>query len=166
MFQYISCYSLSTISWNTILIWRSFNTSHVTLYRCGCCMGSGVDKFQYISCYSLSRAADEKTFIQSSFNTSHVTLYRNQNIWKTLDITSFNTSHVTLYPCPAEHIKRTYFVSIHLMLLFIQSEKDFFLGCINVSIHLMLLFIRLSGRKTHFVNSVSIHLMLLFIIYT
>ena len=54
MFQYISCYSLST---HTITIGGSgtcFNTSHVTLYRYA---GHGhvtAAEFQYISCYSLS----------------------------------------------------------------------------------------------------------------
>ena len=54
MFQYISCYSLSTSVSFIAAIGDCFNTSHVTLYhrRRLCCID--LIKFQYISCYSLS----------------------------------------------------------------------------------------------------------------
>ena len=53
-FQYISCYSLSWFGGLIRNAVRSFNTSHVTLYR----------KMNY-----------DKSNIPLSFNTSHVTLY-------------------------------------------------------------------------------------------
>ena len=77
-FQHISCYSLSdqytvkpfsnTVSIHLMLLfivlakpkqyaaWRSFNTSHVTLYLTAHEPDYPILKFQYISCYSLSLA--------------------------------------------------------------------------------------------------------------
>ena len=121
MFQYISCYSLSSVFWpdsrkgksvsihlmllfiggNTepkIAIPVCFNTSHVTLYQ----VIERLQKDGYVR-----------------FNTSHVTLYRIIGRGERKYNRCFNTSHVTLYRiCPLNrHIP--VWVSIHLMLLFI-----------------------------------------------
>ena len=75
-FQYITCYSLSTLQESSALSPLCFNTSHVTLYRCICkaqkwryivsihhmllfinisvINALSASKFQYITCYSLS----------------------------------------------------------------------------------------------------------------
>ena len=96
--------------------------------------------FQYISCYSLSKV----------FHVLESELIR------------FNTSHVTLYPFFPVITFSLDFVSIHLMLLFINywgwySQKE------RVSIHLMLLFIPDAIFPIVLSTFVSIHLMLLFI---
>ena len=54
MFQYISCYSLSKAARYAFGSLRSFNTSHVTLYRKLLLKQYFDSRFQYISCYSLS----------------------------------------------------------------------------------------------------------------
>ena len=98
LFQYISCYSLSTVR---------------------CSYNNIVYLFQYISCYSLSSERlclcnyrnvsihlmllfifvfGENFRIRKSFNTSHVTLYRKASMKITCFLSCFNTSHVTLYP--------------------------------------------------------------------
>ena len=74
------------------------------------------------------------------FNTSHVTVY--------LDFTAgyligqyFNTSHVTVYREGGFYEAETKLISIHLMLLFIQTLLRILLLYLLISIHLMLLFI-------------------------
>ena len=65
VFQYISCYCLSTVCVSTVSWCYYFNTSHVTVYqlkRQG--MKPGV-RFQYISCYCLS-------IIRSAFSIAFV----------------------------------------------------------------------------------------------
>ena len=119
LFQYISCYSLSKEGIDNMKDVRSFNTSHVTLYRENT-LEAIREKlvFQYISCYSLSwgrRQPTEQTdvsihlmllFIEDElskiadsgrFNTSHVTLYQFQKMCRIKSKSCFNTSHVTLY---------------------------------------------------------------------
>ena len=59
LFQYISCYSLSTDSYWSVILHRSFNTSHVTLYP-----GCNCSEYPVIP----------------GFNTSHVTLYRHKQL--------------------------------------------------------------------------------------
>ena len=53
MFQYITCYSLSTVDSNLCAVSSRFNTSHVTLYLW----------------------QQKQVHLWNSFNTSHVTLY-------------------------------------------------------------------------------------------
>ena len=81
---------------------KCFNTSHVTLYQCGYVLATTVHGFQYISCYSLSK--ERKTRL-------------------TIPV-SFNTSHVTLYPGGIQRSDYGLIVSIHLMLLFIESGYE------------------------------------------
>ena len=144
-FQYISCYSLSLTrpcffaafsSFNTShvtlylkavvssFLWKPcFNTSHVTLYRekggeivdlpsvsihlmllfilAQISTEAGKIGFQYISCYSLSRVIQRRGTCQFRFNTSHVTLYQKTPYW-----CRYGGNYV----------------SIHLMLLFIEKE--------------------------------------------
>ena len=121
---------------------------------------------------------------KAGFNTSHVTLYLEQGQMEGSAEQSFNTSHVTLYPGKPQATAAIHVVSIHLMLLFIESVNSFqdFESSFNtshvtlyrlascrkrsqkpVSIHLMLLFIVMQGDVDGITVSVSIHLMLLFI---
>ena len=144
VFQYISCYCLSastasasTISSNfttshvTVYQWYydsrlftfiDFNTSHVTVYpeliqkwtmlKCISIhlmllfiglfnlATKGCDSFQYISCYCLSVGFRKEW--GGSIN--------------------FNTSHVTVYPSRFGDRWGFFYISIHLMLLFIEQE--------------------------------------------
>ena len=99
-FQYITCYSLSSCGHLLCLLGRSFNTSHVTLYRLSGRKTHFVNSvsihhmllfinkatggifahmlFQYITCYSLSDENSKLITMPMGFNTSHVTLYRFQ----------------------------------------------------------------------------------------
>ena len=104
MFQYISCYSLSSSSFLFQIFYSSFNTSHVTLYR-------SPNSIRKLSIYC--------------FNTSHVTLYPHSCTSVIPSRTGFNTSHVTLYQGTAEVICSEIPVSIHLMLLFIPRFTRF-----------------------------------------
>ena len=118
-FQYISCYSLSARRRLLMDVFCSFNTSHVTLYQITRYLKQLIKRFQYISCYSLSRYLVLVLLSWKRFNTSHVTLYR---IARNTDYTNKK-------------------VSIHLMLLFIESREPQSSRLKVVSIHLMLLFI-------------------------
>ena len=122
VFQYISCYCLSastasasTISSNfttshvTVYQWYydsrlftfiDFNTSHVTVYLSDCCCTTQRSIFQYISCYCLSVGFRKEW--GGSIN--------------------FNTSHVTVYPSRFGDRWGFFYISIHLMLLFIEQE--------------------------------------------
>ena len=118
-FQYISCYSLSWISWLFRLWCNSFQyISCYSLSQSNHNPRINQKKFQYISCYSLSvQGAAEMPWL-ISFNTSHVTLYLQQMVADADEVTfqyiscyslsssisarplitsCFNTSHVTLY---------------------------------------------------------------------
>ena len=55
------------------------------------------------------------------FNTSHVTVYPCSAKTSLPDLYHFNTSHVTVYQQHQYHRGKTYYISIHLMLLFINS---------------------------------------------
>ena len=89
----------STIYIN-VTIYTDFNTSHVTVYHHKLLPFCPIFSFQYISCYCLSTKATEMLHMWQDFNTSHVTVYLLR-----LCLCSF-------FLC----------ISIHLMLLFIQSE--------------------------------------------
>ena len=123
-FQYISCYSLSSISFFVNTYNFSFNTSHVTLYR--------IEKrnlTRFIPCFNTSHVTlyliteRWQRVRQFCFNTSHVTLYPRFREDRLSLPPCFNTSHVTLYlkrPCRLATISN---VSIHLMLLFIVVDS-------------------------------------------
>ena len=98
-------------------------------------------QFQYISCYSLSVMAGTQGTFRTSFNTSHVTLYLILRGLDSLYRVRFNTSHVTLYRIARNTDYTNKKVSIHLMLLFIESREPQSSRLKVVSIHLMLLFI-------------------------
>ena len=122
-FQYISCYSLSIPASTSCSTCCSFNTSHVTLYllRFHSVISLNIvsihlmllfigeflsewdrtDAFQYISCYSLSVNYMDEDIKEQGFNTSHVTLYQRSE----------------------DGTKPLWRVSIHLMLLFIETAK-------------------------------------------
>ena len=99
-----------------------FNTSHVTVYL------ARLNRSGNIFCH---------------FNTSHVTVYQPPEDTCPWCVANFNTSHVTVYPSSASNpppnnsfqyiscycLSRSYhslfysiFISIHLMLLFIQTH--------------------------------------------
>ena len=108
----------------------NFNTSHVTVYRnswyrptherifqyisCYClslpflCICRILFQFQYISCYCLSSTVSPLLVPQFYFNTSHVTVYHKY--------------HFACYSI--------FYISIHLMLLFIKGITVF--GQINI----------------------------------
>ena len=100
LFQYISCYCLS--SW--------LNPS-----KCK------KQTFQYISCYCLSAFFFFVVMLPSSFNTSHVTVYPISGATGSDLQSRFNTSHVTVYPVGVAIVEVCSKVSIHLMLLFIAK---------------------------------------------
>ena len=141
----------------------SFNTSHVAIYLIYICCSCVVD---------------------ISFNTSHVAIYLCQDNPKGTYILGFNTSHVAIYPLPLRQIFSRILVSIHLMLLFIETkiyiwrEKGGF-NTSHVAIYPTLTYNTLhcipsfntshvaiyqdSENKSQLCIQVSIHLMLLFI---
>ena len=118
-FQYISCCSLSPGT------------------------GSGVcriRRFQYISCCSLSKPPQVASLTPVCFNTSHVVVYREpQEIAEqALEFQYISCCSLSL-SCQISTLCT--YVSIHLMLQFIDDPRC--IGCENscVSIHLMLQFI-------------------------
>ena len=120
VFQYISCCSLSWVTSEVLPSIRSFNTSHVVVYRLSlitmfcrimfqyisCCSLSpsysnwsyNPLQFQYISCCSLSEGSLSKKAEFLSFNTSHVVVYRKATALTHSQLYGFNTSHVVVYP--------------------------------------------------------------------
>ena len=99
MFQYISCYSLSGEMYGLNSSQSSFNTSHVTLYRKNMIKYKRNIMFQYISCYSLSCPVPILPWLLTAFQ--YISCYS----------LSDNCVAAPVYDS---------FVSIHLMLLFIQ----------------------------------------------
>ena len=123
-FQYISCYSLSSVDTARSLVKMKFQyISCYSLSKTSCpkslTMGVSLHlmllfiqhlhycriqlSFQYISCYSLSAHLIRGRQGLWCFNTSHVTLYQTQRVEYTFMHTRFNTSHVTLYQKRALH---------------------------------------------------------------
>ena len=144
-FQYISCYSLSGTTRTEVSPYRSFNTSHVTLYRHKTLEGAAFVGFQYVSCYSLSieQKAYEDGFTvfqyiscyslsgrgccctSSRFVSIHLMLLfitMTKGVFSEFE--GFNTSHVTLYRKCGSGVVYQPMVSIHLMLLFIRHDLD------------------------------------------
>ena len=101
LFQYITCYSLSTES--AFCKSEFIQFQYITCYSLSFhSKGTSRRKkmFQYITCYSLSTGVKLNDNEGLGFNTSHVTLYRNVHSWSW----------------------RLCIVSIHHMLLFIISS--------------------------------------------
>ena len=119
-------------------------------------------RFKYISCYCLSILWE-----------LGICLRRNSN-----------TSHVIVYPKLRLQSRKTFYIQIHLMLLFIKTTAVFsspvilfkYISCYclsgqevlptslcRIQIHLMLLFILGRGPLNRLLMSIQIHLMLLFI---
>ena len=67
VFQYISCYCLSSIFIRLSSILRYFNTSHVTVYRGQLLTEPIKTIFQYISCYCLSAERRSNRVVRSAF---------------------------------------------------------------------------------------------------
>ena len=101
-FQYISCYCLSFTQFIYSVRQAYFNTSHVTVYQKAIWFGIPQSVFQYISCYCLSGI----------------------RVLMPDRILNFNTSHVTVYRKAVAKAGRCFFISIHLMLLFIDIFPD------------------------------------------
>ena len=110
----------------------SFNTSHVTLYHgIRQCTIQKQSRFNtsHVTLYLFS--ASNSAIHSARFNTSHGTLY---HIHKDLNIGNlccFNTSHVTLYRTPCFKVQHIILVSIHLMLLFIYGDGEFYVNTIQ-----------------------------------
>ena len=66
-FQYISCYGLSMLRLMPWLMFRHFNTSHVTVYPAGVKNAIIFLKFQYISCYGLSTNTTGNSSTETAF---------------------------------------------------------------------------------------------------
>ena len=98
-----------------------------------------------------------------SFNTSHVVIYPSCTSTPFVCLLGFNTSHVVIYLSAFRSASIEGRVSIHLMLLFINTESGVISLFNKVSIHLMLLFIQKEMTTRFDGINVSIHLMLLFI---
>ena len=98
---------------------KNFNTSHVTVY---------------LSCPVVPM------MVSFDFNTSHVTVYR--RLWRIpcSDCSHFNTSHVTVYRSVEGEKIVLFFISIHLMLLFIVNNSwscidDFHFNTSHVTVY-------------------------------
>ena len=166
LFQYISCYCLSPSGCTTLV---------------------AVAPFQYISCYCLSVIRIAIAGADGYFNTSHVTVYRRYREPASNIVTDFNTSHVTVYHIRSIVCTTLYHISIHLMLLFINSPRPlavwacyfntshvtvypcsaktslpdlYHFNTSHVTVYL------LHPPNNPYPLSISIHLMLLFIGYT
>ena len=139
-----------------------FNTSHVTVYHYPGFFCSALRKFQYISCYCLSQGNTVKEGANKKFQ--YISCY------------CLSPSHWEWPP--------GVWISIHLMLLFINQDHHTFLQYQDfntshvtvyrirtvwvwkhngISIHLMLLFITPGQASAIRLIYISIHLMLLFI---
>ena len=162
MFQYISCYSLSYLPLILVIIQNV--SIHLMLLFIHDHTGRvhGRNPFQYISCYSLS--GENLIWYDVPYWFQYISCYSLSGL--------------------GEIQRWLSYVSIHLMLLFISNEKNFYsmqdmfqyISCYSlsiqarrkngvrfVSIHLMLLFISIQWQDSDNRSHVSIHLMLLFI---
>ena len=140
-FQYISCSYLSEMGEATKEYRSNFNTSHVLIYH--------ILLLQWI-------------FKIKYFNTSHVLIYPVQLTTTKGYGINFNTSHVLIYriKCILNRLSsgfqyiscsylsyirftniKTFYISIHLMFLFIVTENEILWTNVGISIHLMFLFI-------------------------
>ena len=120
------------------------------------------DEFQYISCCYLSWSFSGKCFKGKSFNTSHVVIYRVKHSYGCPSGDLFQYISCCYLSISDSYVSCTRYVSIHLMLLFIQIYHPCSRWFHEVSIHLMLLFISMNCWLLR-IRCVSIHLMLLFI---
>ena len=106
-FQYITCYSLSNLTPDTVdQIWA----------------------FQYITCYSLSESSSFLILlICACFNTSHVTLYRRAVLSSSIN-EPVSIHHMLLFIwAGGKRLQRYEKVSIHHMLLFIRISCSLFI---------------------------------------
>ena len=79
--------------------------------------------FQYISCYCLSSVIQVDRFHASSFQyISCYCLSYLRHVYSHLSL-NFNTSHVTVYRYHSTSFFFATFISIHLMLLFIEEQE-------------------------------------------
>ena len=122
LFQYISCYCLSATSCRSTGSIHNFNTSHVTVYRIA---WISTHRAVWISIHlmllfiSLWRCV---SIMNKDFNTSHVTVYHLRFWFRFRCLLHFNTSHVTVYRRTGKGGNHLHYISIHLMLLFIQEN--------------------------------------------
>ena len=101
-----------------------FNTSHVTVYRWKSRCWMEKIKFQYISCYCLS-VTEACCHLQIiDFNTSHVTVYRIADVIR-IRWTIFQYISCYCLSCISHNLFSFTYISIHLMLLFINAGQFF-----------------------------------------
>ena len=97
-FQYISCYGLSIIRNKEDYEQAHFNTSHVTVYRCGAASDPGDHGYFNTSHVTVYLPDQSRIVIENAyFNTSHVTVYQEKRNQVGKINHHFNTSHVTVY---------------------------------------------------------------------
>ena len=122
----------------------NFNTSHVTVYLCAFDRWPVISIFQYISCYCLSAAEKPEYLLPYPFQYISCYCLSWQFHHQYCNLVNFNTSHVTVYqisgyangtPGVFQYIScyclsvtpiirtNSRYISIHLMLLFIQRGQ-------------------------------------------
>ena len=150
------------ISLFTFAIYPSFNTSHVTLYHADGMTVNDLVKFQYITCYSLS--IPEAGNIQLLCTFQYITCYSLSFKRKSVGLNPDSFQYITCYSLSQTRSWKAVLrkVSIHHMLLFIESIAACVMASMPVSIHHMLLFIS-EVTRAKAAEEVSIHHMLLFI---
>ena len=164
VFQYISCYCLSTVPRKALFLLINFNTSHVTVYpRLPVLPLPAAVHFNtsHVTVYPRLPVLPLPAAVH--FNTSHVTVYLFGTILAPFYLHYFNTSHVTVYPISIRYSRNFSFISIHLMLLFII----FSISLRSVRLQFQYISCYCLSRKCGVCDSldfpISIHLMLLFI---
>ena len=96
------------------------------------------------------------------FNTSHVTVYPTATPAACFPKNHFNTSHVTVYPSVAARF--AFCASFQYISCYCLSRSRRLRPALkSISIHLMLLFINSGYIRSERLLCISIHLMLLFI---
>ena len=145
LFQYISCYSLSLTRQWSMQRYLSFNTSHVTLYHLCLRTAMVIITFQYISCYSLSYHKRIGRYVVTGFQ--YISCYSLSNLlimkrycknmfqYISCYSLSMTSKHYKYFQPKFQYIScyslskmnfpksLTVDVSIHLMLLFINSRR-------------------------------------------
>ena len=146
LFQYISCWSLSSNIARTDYELSYFNTSHVEVYPAVTAIPIGCAKFQYISCWSLSSREVPYNLVFTIsihlmlkfidygfrniepfriFNTSHVEVYLPDCRLFIANPSYFNTSHVEVYQrvISVYHFKTLYFNTSHVEVYQVLTKR-------------------------------------------
>ena len=161
LFQYISCYSLSIRGSKVDTYSKSFNTSHVTLYRA--IHLSRIHKtisFQYISCYSLSQ--EDESYDETGIVSIHLMLLfiitPVAEDWDKRLFQYISCYSLSVYVLPLQSAPSFQYISCYSLSSMCITMHNIFLfqyiSCYSLSV---------SVSAFAFFSAVSIHLMLLFI---